>query len=162
MNLLQASLGGSAAFREPDHPLEHLTYEVAAKSVPGLPYTIADVLHHISATMRASLSLASGGASGWPQDLEVWPDMPPTAEQLAQLRLEIALALAEAVMLAEDPSQRAQEILTDLAVHNAYHWGQVALMRRLHDDWNGEDPVIGSLESGLESSLGSGSLDKEA
>lgn len=143
MNLLQASLGGSAAFREPDYILENLKYEVAAKRVPGLPYSIADLLHHLNATMRASLNLASGRASDWPEGLEVWPDTPPTAEQLAQIRLELSLALAEAVMLAEDPSERAREILTDLAVHNAYHWGQVALIRRLHGDWSGEDPVIG-------------------
>ncbi|UQN06006.1 damage-inducible protein DinB [Deinococcus sp. QL22] len=143
MNLLQASLGGSAAFREPDYILENLTFEVAAKRVPGLPYTIADVLHHLSATMRASLDLASGRAAAWPEGLEVWPSTPPTAGQLAHLRLEVALALAEAVMLAEDPSERARDMLTDLAVHNAYHWGQVALMRRLHGDWSGEDPEIG-------------------
>jgi len=143
MNLLQASLGGSAAFREPDYLLEHLTYAGATKNVPGLPYTIADVLHHIRATMRASLNLASGRASAWPEGLEVWPDTPPTAEEFAQIRLDIGLALAEAVMLADDPSERAREILTDLAVHNAYHWGQVVLIRRLHGDWSGEDPVIG-------------------
>lgn len=145
MNLLQASLGGSAAFREPDSILEHLTHEVAVKTVPGLPYTIADVLGHLSTTMRASLDLASGRASDWPEGLEVWPGTPPTAEQLAQIRLDIALALAEAVMLAEDPSERAREVLTDLAVHSAYHWGQVALIRRLHGDWRGEDPVIGGV-----------------
>ncbi|MFB9992356.1 damage-inducible protein DinB [Deinococcus oregonensis] len=143
MNLLQASLGGSAAFREPEYILENLTYDVATRSVPGLPYTITDLLHHLSATMRASLDLASGRASSWPEDLEVWPDTPPTGDQWAQIRLEIALALAEAVLLAEDPSERAREILTDLAVHNAYHWGQVALIRRLHGDWSGAEPVIG-------------------
>ncbi|ANE43635.1 hypothetical protein [Deinococcus puniceus] len=143
MNLLQASLGGSAAFREPEYILKELTFEGATKLVPGLPYTISDVLHHLNVTMRASLDLASGRATGWPEGLEVWPGTPPTAEQLAQTRLEIALALAEAVMLAEDPSERARDILTDLAVHNAYHWGQVALIRRLHGDWSGEDPVFG-------------------
>jgi hypothetical protein len=148
MNLLQASLRGSAAFREPEYILENLTYEVAAKHVLGLPYSIADVLYHLNTTMRASLDLASGRATDWPEGLEVWPDTPPSAEQygaeqLAQIRLDIALALAEAVMLAEDPSERARDILTDLAVHNAYHWGQVALIRRLHGDWSGEDPVSG-------------------
>ncbi|THF70058.1 damage-inducible protein DinB [Deinococcus sp. Arct2-2] len=158
MNLLQASLGGSAAFREPEYILENLTSEVAAKPVPGLPYTIADVLYHLNATMRASLDLASGRAADWPEGLEVWPDMPPSteqhsaeqssAEQLAQIRLDVALALSEAVMLAEDPSERAREILTDLAVNNAYHWGQVALIRRLHGDWSGEDPVTGGVVGG--------------
>ncbi|WP_019009646.1 hypothetical protein [Deinococcus aquatilis] len=143
MNLLQASLGGSAAFREPDYILENLTYAGASTGVPGLPYTIADVLYHISATMRASLNLASGRASDWPEGLEVWPDTPPSTEEYAGIRLDIGLALAEAVMLAEDPSERAREVLTDLAVHNAYHWGQVALLRRLQGDWSGEDPVIG-------------------
>ncbi|MDB5045799.1 MAG: damage-inducible protein DinB, partial [Deinococcus sp.] len=134
MNLLQASLEGSAAFREPDYILENLNYEGAAKPVLGLPYTIADVLYHLSVTLRASLDLASGRASQWPEGLEVWPDTPPTPEEFAGIRLEIGLALAEAVMLAEDPSERARDILTDLAVHSAYHWGQVALMRRSHGD----------------------------
>ncbi|WP_293914926.1 hypothetical protein [Deinococcus sp.] len=30
---------------------------------------------------------------------------------------------------------RNLETLTDLAVHNAYHWGQVVLMRRVLGDW---------------------------
>lgn len=40
-------------------------------------------------------------------------------------------ALLAGLTLEEAARRRSSELLTDLAAHNAYHWGQVTLLRRL-------------------------------
>lgn len=128
MNLLQLSLTGGAAFREVDALLSGLT--LAQASQPGTPYTLAELLAHLRVTMRASLDLVTGQAQEWPEGLDVWPLPPVQDSEWAELLSDLRLMLAEASALAGDPSSRARDLLTDLAVHNAYHWGQVALLRR--------------------------------
>ncbi|GGR82090.1 DinB family protein [Deinococcus sedimenti] len=132
MNVLQYSLAGGAAFRTPDALLHDLSLGEAVQTVPDLPYTLGALLEHLQVTQRASLALASGRAETWPDGLNVWPDGPWTADRLAAVLLDLRAGLAEAQALAADPSTRARDVLTDLAVHSAYHWGQVALLRRLH------------------------------
>lgn len=128
MNLLQLSLTGGAAFREVDALLSGLT--LAQASQPGTPYTLAELLAHLRVTIRASLDLVTGQAQEWPEGLDVWPLPPVQDSEWAELLSDLRLMLAQASALAGDPSSRARDLLTDLAVHNAYHWGQVALLRR--------------------------------
>lgn len=130
MNLLQASLLGGAAFRRVDDLLAGLDIQQAQASVPGAPYTLAALLVHLNATMRVSLDLAYGKMDAWPEGLNVWPEALGTEAEFAQTVTELRLMLAEANLLAHDPSSQTREILLDLAVHNAYHWGQVALLRQ--------------------------------
>lgn len=130
MNLLQASLTGGTAFKEVRELLTDLTFAEACQPVPPLPYTLAELLAHLHATMQASLNLATGQATQWPEDLDLWPPV-ETASQLDLLLGELHLQLALAQALAANPASNTRDILQDLAVHNAYHWGQVALMRRL-------------------------------
>ncbi|PTA69898.1 damage-inducible protein DinB [Deinococcus arcticus] len=142
MNVLQYALVGGAAFRRPDDLLAGLTWAEATRSVPGAPYTLAELLFHLAVTSRASLDLASGRAQSWPGELSVWPTEALTEAQLAQIVTDLQVALAEAQVLAQDPSGRARDVLTDLAAHSAYHWGQVALLRRLHGTL--PPPVVGA------------------
>ena len=128
LNLLQVSLTGGAAFREVDALLSGLTLAEAAQ--PAAPHTLAELLAHLHATMRPSLDLVTGQAQEWPEGLDVWPAPPTTEAEFSALLGDLRLMLAEAEALAGDPSSRARDVLTDLAVHNAYHWGQVALLRR--------------------------------
>lgn len=129
MNLLQSALGG-VTFVAPETLLNGLNAQQAARAVAGVPYTLAGVLAHLAVTQRASLDLASGRAEAWPPDLDVWPEVKDEAE-FGRVLTELRLGLAEARALAERPSERARDVLTDLAAHSAYHWGQVALLRRL-------------------------------
>lgn len=134
MNILQSALGGGAVFPAPETLLDGLTFEVAAREVPGVPYTLADLLAHLAVTQRASLNLASGQTETWPENLDIWPGV-ANAAAFGALLTELRLGLAEARALAERPSERARDLLTDLAAHSAYHWGQVALLRRVLGEW---------------------------
>ncbi|GAA5511883.1 hypothetical protein Dcar01_00597 [Deinococcus carri] len=134
MNMLQAALGGGAIFPAPETLLDGLTFETAARSVTGVPYTLAALLAHLAVTQRASLNLASGQRETWPEELDIWPGLNTPAAFEACLT-ELRLGLAEARALASAPSERTREVLTDLAAHNAYHWGQVALLRRVLGAW---------------------------
>lgn len=131
MNLWQASLVGGAAFREVGALLHGLDAAEAQTPVAGAPYTIAELLAHIAATMRVSLDLIGGKVQAWPEGLDVWPAPPSKETDFAALLADLGFMLNEAEMLAQDPSAAGREILLDLAVHNAYHWGQVALLRRM-------------------------------
>lgn len=137
MNLLQGSLVGGAAFRNVEEWLKELSLEQASQTFPPLPYTIAGLLEHLKVTMRVSLDLVAGQIEKWPDNLEVWPAAPVTEAELTALLADLRLMLAEASALAEDPASHSRDILLDLAVHNAYHWGQVALLRR----WQGFVPA---------------------
>lgn len=134
MNILQSALGGGATFAAPQNLLDGLTFGAATRTVPGVPYTLAGLIAHLAVTQRASLDLASGQTEDWPGDLDVWPDVPDEAAFSASL-LDLRVGLAQAQALAGDPSSRAREVLTDLAAHSAYHWGQVALLRRVLGEW---------------------------
>lgn len=133
MNLLQGALGGTS-FPDPERLLADLSWEDASRSVLGVPYTLADLLAHLAVTARASLNLAAGRAEEWPEALDLWPGVADEAA-LRTLLVELRLGLTEARALADAPSDRARDILTDLAAHSAYHWGQVALLRRVLGLW---------------------------
>ncbi|MBB5233037.1 DinB family protein [Deinococcus budaensis] len=130
MNILQSALGGGVTFVAPEGLLDGLGLETAARPVPGVPYTLAQLLAHVAVTQRASLDLASGRTETWPGGLNVWPEVTGAAD-FGRVLTELRLGLAEARALAERPSERARDVLTDLAAHSAYHWGQVALLRRM-------------------------------
>lgn len=130
MNLLQASLLGGAAFRSVDDLLADLSFDQAGQGVPGVTYTLGGLLAHLQVTMRVSLDLITGKVQSWPDDLDVWPAAPANETEFNALLTDLHLMLSEANMLANDPGGVSRDILLDLAVHNAYHWGQVALIRQ--------------------------------
>ena len=131
MNLLQYLLVGGSAFQDVRTLLQDLEWDEASHVHGVLPYTLADVIAHLAVTQRASLDLASGRRESWPEDQPVWPGSALSEADFKAHLTELELGLLQAQALAQDPSARAREILTDLAAHSAYHWGQVALLRRL-------------------------------
>lgn len=131
MNLLQYLLLGGSAFRDVRTLVQDLEWDEASRTLEGVPYTLADVVAHLAVTQRASLDLASGRRDSWPEDQPVWPVSALDESEFRAHLIELELGLLQAQALAQDPSQRAREILMDLAAHSAYHWGQVALIRRL-------------------------------
>ncbi|WP_425451126.1 damage-inducible protein DinB [Deinococcus yavapaiensis] len=131
--MLQLSLAGGGAHREVSKILQDISFETAVARATGTPHSIFELLWHVEASQRFLLEHATGGEVDW-ANVALWPSEESEAEFRRVLR-DFQVGQAQAQMLAEAPSDRARDALTDLAVHNAYHLGQIVLLRRLHGDW---------------------------
>lgn len=142
-------LGGHGTIRV-DKLLDGLTLQTATTAVPELPYTIYALLWHVEFCQATLLRGVMGEPVVWPPSDEQWPlELAPDQEALDDLLSALRAGLYEASELAGDGrlDPRTGELsaeagadleqLMDLAVHNAYHWGQVAVLRRLLDGWPG-------------------------
>jgi len=132
--------------------LDGLTAERAARRPPGSPHSIWElVLHMISWTNEVRRRL---GGAGPAMPLEGdWPAFPEPSEE-AWSRAKDALAAAHAALVSDaerlTPDDLARHVgdqrdaplgagvnqarmLVGLAQHDAYHTGQLALVRRLLD-----------------------------
>lgn len=135
MNMLQAALSGGAGFREVTEILAGLKYENATRSVPGAGHTIYELLWHLEFVQRQLLGEAAGQDALWHEQASWWPREAASEAEFGRLLRDLQVNLAHAQMLAESPSALAHDALLDLAVHSAYHWGQVVQLRRLLADW---------------------------
>ncbi|WP_245557643.1 damage-inducible protein DinB [Deinococcus peraridilitoris] len=133
--MLQAALSGGAGFREVGEILVGLKYENAIRSVPGAAHTIYELLWHLEFVQRQLLGEAAGQEIDWQEQASWWPRETPSEAEFGRLLRDLQVNLAHAQMLAESPSALAQGALLDLAVHSAYHWGQVVQLRRQLGDW---------------------------
>lgn len=131
--MLQLSLAGGGAHREVSKILDGLTFETAVKRVPSAPHSMYELVWHVEASQRFLLEHATGGEVDW-ANVRLWPSEEREEEFRRALR-DFEVGQAQAQMLAAAPSDRARDALTDLAVHNAYHLGQIVLLRRLLGDW---------------------------
>jgi uncharacterized damage-inducible protein DinB len=139
-------LRGGQAFRTQEELLEGLTLQEAGQKAPGLPYTIWQLLEHLRFTQHDILDFSRNAAyqePEWPDDY--WPaqEAPESQQALEQTLKAIALDLEEMVQLVQHPTNdlfkpfahgQGQNLLREamlVAEHNAYHLGQIVLLRRL-------------------------------
>ena len=141
--MMQRLLTGEIEFRHARDILEGISAADACREIEGLPYSIAGLLAHMQWWQDRRLHLARGGE--WePFELHVddWPAISPanwdglcasflaTLEQMAELTADSA-RMAEIIF--ED--RTVGEMLVSHAMHNAYHLGQIVLMRRMQGSW---------------------------
>ncbi|WP_027480891.1 DinB family protein [Deinococcus pimensis] len=142
MSVLKSFLLGGSGIASVDSILADLPLEVATRRVDGLPYSIYDLVWHIELTQNVLLTaLAEDDASEvrFPPREEQWPSSRPSEEEWEDLVSGVRAGLYEASELASSPEalpERDREVLEDIAAHNAYHWGQVVVLRRLLGVWN--------------------------
>lgn len=136
----------------------HATFDAAVEGLPpaqrgirpaGLPYSAWQLVEHMRLAQRDILEFSAAPEyreMQWPA--EYWPDSPeppdPAAwdrslagfrEDLEELR---RLARDTADLLAAVPHGTGQTYLREIllaADHNAYHVGQLVLLRRLLGEW---------------------------
>jgi len=141
--LIEWLLDGEWEFAGPPKALAGLSPEDACRPVPGLPYTIAQLLAHADWWQRRRIDSAQGAA--W-EDFELqvddWPEFAPEDwDQLVQSFLASCAELADLVGNGLDIQRAVYEDLTVGAMlvshtlHNAYHLGQIVLIRRLLGLW---------------------------
>lgn len=139
-----------------DDPAEHdfasaerllggLSGEQATTVPPGLPYPVAAVLAHMNANVRFNLELiGSPDPSAFKNLDELWPTV--SSEAWPELVKEFSAAMAElSRIVREEDLNRTLYPATDeepawtvgyklalsVAKHNAYHFGQIGVLRRL-------------------------------
>jgi uncharacterized damage-inducible protein DinB len=141
-------LEGDGHYVPPARLLNDLTEAQAVAVPPGSPYSIAQVLHHMHYCQAEELAVLRG--DGWPQPPFVKPahlddtfaPIPPgawpalAADFLAGLEAckRRADEQPDAVSPTRDDTS-ANYDLAGTALHNAYHFGQIVLLRRMLGLW---------------------------
>jgi hypothetical protein len=136
-------LRGGGEFNEPERILSDLTEAQAFAQPPGAPHSIAQILAHTHYCQQATL----GGLRGedWPQPehLEDTFAPPPAGTWAAMVTdflsdIQACAALAAERADATSPQQDDTSLCYDLAesaLHNAYHLGQIVLLRQILGLW---------------------------
>jgi DinB superfamily len=132
-----------------DKAVAGIPVEARGKRPPGLPYSAWQLLEHMRIAQRDILEFCQDPnyrELNWPDDY--WPHSPepPDAgawdESLRQFREDRAAMQAIATgtgdLLAKIPHGTGQTYLREVllvADHNAYHVGELVLLRRLLGNW---------------------------
>jgi len=144
---LADDLDGEHAHRRSSKVFERLPLEAAGRRVPGLPYTIWQLLQHMIWWQDLWLARLAGDRPDNPPDLAVtWDTREAPADEAmlhaAVVHFQQGVARAQgytsrdldAHVEADPPGTLGSE-LVQLATHNSYHAGQVVLIRRLLGCW---------------------------
>jgi len=152
LNQILKLIPGSQAHTSLDNALSDLTVDVASKVPEGMPYSIWQLLEHIRIAQDDILNFSEDASNykpmNWPDDY--WPEQEAPADQKAlEKSIKLVLSGIEKMQdLVEDrsellfepiPGGKGQTLLREavlLSQHNAYHIGQIVVLRRLLGEWN--------------------------
>jgi len=147
---------GRGAHVDPIACVEDISAEVAARQVSGFPHSIAELVFHMNYWMRYELQRIRGEKPNYPEhNAESFPGgaAPADAEEWNRLRRDFAWFLVEFSKMAKSPqseldrqldtvhegdkkvSGTLESVLWQMVVHNSYHVGQIAMMRRALGAW---------------------------
>lgn len=156
---------GKGAHVDPVACVEDISASLAARNVAGYPHSIWQIVDHISYWTEYELANIAGENPRYPDKaIESWPQHPNSDEgrsvdghlfeeqwqasvrRFIELLARLAsLAQSDAPILerktlnaALPPAPRestVQTVLWQIAVHNSYHVGQIALLRRQFGAW---------------------------
>lgn len=143
-------LEGDGQYVQPARMLGDLTEAQAVKIPPSAPYSIAQVLSHMQFYQGAEIAHVRGEAWSKPKHLDdtFAPIKPGTWTQLVKdflAGIETLKKLSDEKANVASSARDDTDVNYDLcgtAVHNAYHFGQIVLLRRMQGCWppkGGED-----------------------
>lgn len=132
-----------------------LTPEQATTVPPGFPYSVARIVAHMDSNMRFNLGLIRApDPSAYDERFENWPQV--SAESWPALVEEFFTHLRALTQVArdahdldrvlypatdKDPSWTVgYKLACSVAKHNAYHLGQIVVLRRLIGAWEERAP----------------------
>src|SRR5215831_3636138 len=138
-------LRGKGAHVDPIASVEDVSSELAQRSVPGFPHSIADLVFHMNYWMNYELKRIRGEKPKYPEhNSESFPNLPQNWDQVKR---DLAWFLAEFAKLAQLPqeeldrqlesihpgdqqqSSTLEAVLWQMVAHNSYHTGQIATLR---------------------------------
>ena len=149
-------LRGKRAHADPVAILADVPFPAAGRVIDGYPHSIWQIVEHMNYWMEYDLGKIAGENPVYPnRAIESWPSHPdPASEaqwQAATRRFgELLAHLAE---LSESEAESLERIIRNVGpehsprqstvhtmlwqvvVHNSYHVGQIALLRRQLDTW---------------------------
>jgi uncharacterized damage-inducible protein DinB len=149
-------LHGQAAHVDPIACVEDVSAELASRRVDGFPHSIAGLVFHINYWMNYEMRRIRGERPTYPEHAaESWPDLEArlSAEEWDGLRRDFAWLLAEYEKMSRSSPQELQRqvesgregdkkhagsveaVLWQTVVHNSYHVGQIAMIRRMLGAW---------------------------
>jgi DinB superfamily len=150
---LLALLRGGQAHAPFDEAVKDFPADQRGTVPPGLPYSAWQVLEHLRIAQRDILNFSAPPTGGyhpmqWPADY--WPasHLPPSANAWDQAIAEIRTDLKHFEALIENPKSDlykpfrwgdGQNLLREallIADHNAYHLGELVVIRRLLGAWH--------------------------
>jgi uncharacterized damage-inducible protein DinB len=153
---LRELLRGKRAHTDSVACLEDLPWSVAGKKIDGYPHSIFQIAGHMNYWMEYELKRIDGKQPDYPEHaIESWPatDGPATEDEWQDVVAEFQALLARMSLLAESGpdvlqqnvvgtdaqqeslSSTVETVLWQTAVHNSYHLGQIALLRRSFGAW---------------------------
>lgn len=149
-SLLLEQLEGKNAHVGFYQAVQGLTYKQAGIRVEGVPHTIWELIEHIRIAQDDILEFCNNPnyeALDWPKDY--WPDesRPESKEQYEESVQAVQDGIEEMGKLIRDPKNNVQQVFPHgdgqtlfreamlIVDHNAYHIGQIVLVRRLLGSW---------------------------
>ena len=158
---LRELIYGKGAHVDTVASVEDISAELAARTVAGYPHSIWQIVEHMSYWMQYELANIAGEKPHYPDKaIESWPaHMSPAADvrlaeeqwraatrrftdclgQLARLAESSGEALERKIQNAGSPQAPREStvhaMLWQISVHNSYHAGQIALLRRQFGAW---------------------------
>lgn len=128
--------------------LSDISSEIAGRRAEEMPYSIYQLVSHMSYWQDFMLVYLEGGKPELPKNvMESWPneeypknedDWQAIITHLLQ-GVERAVEIAQAVELNAPidsfPGETKAGILRNIASHNSYHLGEIVLLRRIYGAW---------------------------
>lgn len=148
-NTIQNMLNGGISFQKPQTILADLEPSIAVHIPAGSVHSIGGHVAHMAWWQRQALANIRAGQRQ-PQAGDEFPKtIPPEEWQTALedffLGLEALKELCNDQVLLGQAYLGGQETIADLlldfALHNAYHLGQIVLLRRLQGVWNQAEAI---------------------
>jgi hypothetical protein len=145
-------MDGDGHYVPPPRLLEDLTPEQATTVPPGSPYSIAQILYHVVYYQRREIEGLRGKTPSVPSFAhlddtfapvtpEEWPALVADFREDMETVKRLSDEYAGAVSPARDDTSANYDLI-GTALHNAYHFGQIVLLRRMLGLWpprSGED-----------------------
>ncbi len=149
-------LRGKGAHADPLACVEDLSAELAARHVAGFPHSIGELVFHMNYWMDYDLLRIHGNRPPYPaHNSESFPSRttPANAHEWDGLTTRFAKLIHDSAALADSSARELERhiepthashkeraatleaVLWQLATHNSYHIGQIAMLRRALGAW---------------------------
>jgi uncharacterized damage-inducible protein DinB len=142
------SLRGERGHLPIKNALLDIDMDLAGKRIEELPYTIFQLVKHMTYWQEFLLLFAQGEKPELPSDVkESWPveEGPSNEEEWERIiqhflqGIEQACTIARTVQLDKSlekwPGESPGGVLRNIASHNSYHLGEIVIIRRLFSAW---------------------------